>query len=116
MATMVEIFNEISRERMAQDAKWGGPAHDDQHSHADWRAFIYDHTDRAVEGRKHERYRYQMIRVAALAIAAIQSFDRKKGNGCRYCDEGNPRVPSSVSDKFVHTDTPMGRVVCTKGE
>jgi hypothetical protein len=31
---------------------------------------------------------------------------------CRWCAEGNPRIPSSVSDVFVHTDTPVGRVLC----
>ncbi len=31
---------------------------------------------------------------------------------CRYCAEGNPRVRSSVSEAYVHTDTPIGRVVC----
>lgn len=33
---------------------------------------------------------------------------------CRWCDSGNPAVPSSVSDKMVHPDTPVGRVVCGK--
>ncbi len=37
-----------------------------------------------------------------------------KPEACRYCDEGNPRVRSSVSERFVHTDTPIGRVVCPR--
>ena len=32
---------------------------------------------------------------------------------CRWCAEGNPRVPSSVSEAMVHTDTPLGRVICS---
>jgi hypothetical protein len=32
---------------------------------------------------------------------------------CRWCAEGNPRVQSAVSVKHVHTNTPVGRVVCT---
>src|SRR5579864_2818928 len=31
---------------------------------------------------------------------------------CSYCQEGNPRVRSSVPEAFVHTDTPVGRVLC----
>ena len=31
---------------------------------------------------------------------------------CGWCNEGNPRCQSSVSEKLVHTDTPIGRVVC----
>jgi hypothetical protein len=31
---------------------------------------------------------------------------------CRWCNAGNPRIPSSVSDALVHTDTPVGRVKC----
>lgn len=31
---------------------------------------------------------------------------------CMWCRSGNPRVRSSVSEAFVHTDTPVGRVVC----
>jgi hypothetical protein len=33
---------------------------------------------------------------------------------CKWCQEGNPRVQSSISSSFVHTDTPVGRVVCTQ--
>jgi hypothetical protein len=32
--------------------------------------------------------------------------------GCRWCDEGNPVIRSSVSEAYVHTNTPVGRVVC----
>jgi hypothetical protein len=34
---------------------------------------------------------------------------------CPWCDEGNPRVESSVSRGiFVHTDTSVGRVICRR--
>jgi hypothetical protein len=35
---------------------------------------------------------------------------------CEWCREGNLRTRSSVSRQFVHTDTPVGRVVCTDEE
>lgn len=31
---------------------------------------------------------------------------------CRWCAEGYPRIRSSVSEAFVHVDTPTGRRVC----
>jgi hypothetical protein len=31
---------------------------------------------------------------------------------CPWCAQGNPRVRSSVSDRLVHTDTEVGRVLC----
>ena len=32
---------------------------------------------------------------------------------CPWCAVGNPRLRSSVTDCFVHTDTPVGRKVCS---
>ena len=75
--SMRDIFDEICRERISQDKKWGGSTHDDQHSIFDWVIFIRHHTNRAVGGRAEDDYRKQMVRVAALAVAAIQAFDRK---------------------------------------
>lgn len=31
---------------------------------------------------------------------------------CFLCAEGNPRIRSSVTDAWVHVDTPIGRVIC----
>ena len=77
--SMRDIFDEIVRERIAQDEKWGGSPHDDEHSLFDWVGFIRHHANRAVGGRAKDDYRKQMIRVATLACAAIQAFDRKVG-------------------------------------
>ena len=74
-----DVFDEIVKERIAQDEKWGGSPHDDMHSIFDWVKFIRYHANRAVGGRAKDDYRKQMIRVAALAIAAIQAYDRKVG-------------------------------------
>ena|SRR5882724_12439815 len=72
------IFEEIRAEREVQDAKWGGPTHDDKHTQLEWWTFIKHHSRRSIRGKKTDSYRKQMIRVAALAIAAIQAFDRRK--------------------------------------
>lgn len=34
---------------------------------------------------------------------------------CQWCAAANPRIRSSVTDHFIHTDTPVGRQVCTSG-
>jgi hypothetical protein len=72
-----KIYSEIDGERSAQDEKWGGPGHDDSHDSRDWVAFITRHLGRAViwpfDG---PLFRRQMIRVAALAVAAVEWCDR----------------------------------------
>lgn len=67
------VYLEIAVERVHQDAKWGGHAHDDEHTNADWRGFIYDHTAMATGGAA----RKQFLRVAALAVAAVEAIDRR---------------------------------------
>lgn len=69
-----EIFAEVNAERVLQDAKWGGHQHDQSHSPNDWIAYITKHAGKAADG---DSFRDQMIKVAALAIAAIESIDVK---------------------------------------
>lgn len=33
---------------------------------------------------------------------------------CRWCDQGYTPIPSSVSNAWVHPDSPVGRVVCSQ--
>ena len=72
--SMRDVFDEIVRERMAQDEKYGGSDHDMEHSEWDWRHFVQTHNERAMD----LNFRKQMIRVAALAIAAVQAHDLKE--------------------------------------
>jgi hypothetical protein len=65
-----DIYGEITAERVRQDAKWGGPAHDDQHAEADFAGFILD---RAKEWPSRKGF----IQMAALAVAAVESMDRR---------------------------------------
>lgn len=71
------IYEEIYEERERQDNKHGGPPNDDQYKSHDWLAFITKHTGRAVF-RPWDRltFRRQMIRIAALAVAAAEWCDR----------------------------------------
>ena len=79
------ILLEIDAERKSQDWQWGGPRHDDYHSMSDWAHFIQYQLEMAVldaseSGREQNwtMWRYRLIKVAALAAAAIESGDRVK--------------------------------------
>ncbi len=102
------VYDEIRTERAAQNAKWGGPEHDDEHDGLDWLSYLLEHAAKMLSGAvraergdwpsnnpMHDRrwtftvlvppsgernwraYRKQLIRVAALAVAAVESSDRR---------------------------------------
>ena len=67
----------VTKEREQQDARWGGPSHDDGHTSRDWIAFIAKHLGRAVTWPfDAERFKRQMVIIAALAQAAYESIAR----------------------------------------
>ena len=68
----------VADERARQDEKWGGPAHDDQHTSHDWIAYIVRYSGRAVTYGPFDvlRFREHMVQVAALAVAAAEWADR----------------------------------------
>lgn len=72
----MDIYDEIRAEREKQDAEWGGPDHDATHGIQDWGKFIRGHLLRATEQTSKRRMRYQLVRVAALAVAAVEAMDR----------------------------------------
>lgn len=79
------ILDEIKAERVRQDLKWGGSVHDDQHSMNDWITFItayatkeYDCCEQHIAGDLFV-FRDNAVKVAALAVAAIEWVDRKEG-------------------------------------
>jgi hypothetical protein len=86
--TQNQILQEIKEEREHQDKKWGGPDHDDLHSPYEWASFIITYLGQAVTYTVNEvdpkramrSFRYNMIKVASLAVAAIEVADRKLGN------------------------------------
>jgi hypothetical protein len=73
--TRDEIYKAIEEERIAQDREHGGPAHDDQHNHHDWIVFVTKHLGRCVTGGR-QQFVKQMVRVAALAVAAVEWASR----------------------------------------
>ena len=76
---MALILDEVRNERYLQDEEWGQSI-DDQHTEWEWIALLTRHNGLAVNDGLEKnvgRFRKQMIRVAALSIAAVESFDRK---------------------------------------
>ena len=70
----------VSKERARQDDKWGGPKHDDQHTTAEYIQWIEDYAGWArmmSQMESHDKARRRLIQVAALAVAAVESIDRK---------------------------------------
>lgn len=76
--TTSRVLEAVEAERVRQDEKWGGPSHDDQHTSHDWVAWIVRYTGRSVTYGAFDtlRFRSHMVKVAALAIAAIEWADR----------------------------------------
>lgn len=76
------VLADVTAERERQDEKWGGPAHDDAHTPGDFLCFIREHAVRAEQAlrgepvREHDDFREQMVRVAALAVATLEQWDR----------------------------------------
>jgi hypothetical protein len=68
---MSYVFEAIKRERVEQDRQWGGPEHDDEHDEQDWSDFIVHQACAIDFGRE------RLVKIAALAVAAIESIDRK---------------------------------------
>jgi hypothetical protein len=88
---------EIEACRVAQDKQWGGPEHDDTHGYTDWCEYVQKFINRAklnaMEPLGHPggpgwissmrypqtNFEHNLVCIAALAVAAIQSSRRKRG-------------------------------------
>lgn len=84
------VFVDITDERNRQDEKWGGAAHDDEHSPMIWAGLVTRHAMRACDGdvMTIARFRKQMVRAASLAVAAIESCDRAAKRASDKPDRG----------------------------
>lgn len=74
------VLREVRDERVRQDFQWGGAEHDDTHHSRDWRTYrlnfetrVMHHTIRFPDP---ERVRDALVKIAALAVAQIESLDR----------------------------------------
>jgi hypothetical protein len=75
----------VLEERQQQDAQSGGPAHDDKHDEGDFLEYIgnqvgkaiADYDKAATPADEAAAFRARFVKIAALAVAAIESIDRK---------------------------------------
>lgn len=77
-----KVYQDIIKEREHQIERWGDPSHDDQHTVGDWAAIIDSYVvrlDNAKYDPDRSEVRRRLVQIGALAVAAIESFDRKAG-------------------------------------
>lgn len=87
MSTRESILAEVSAERDYQDQKFGGADVDDRENGPfEWVAYITSYATRwfpggfpPFSGTTQSAFRTSMIKVAALAVAAVEQYDRKGG-------------------------------------
>lgn len=85
MSATRTVYDDVREERARQDAQWGGRAHDDAHTAADWRGYRMKFEDRAQwrippAGRS-TTGRDALVKIAALAVAQIEALDRRSEAG-----------------------------------
>lgn len=77
---MNTVLNEVEKEREYQNQKWG-TAFDDKNTPYNWSAYIGQYLTRHLIGDpaavKESDFRADLVKVAALAVAAIESIDRR---------------------------------------
>jgi hypothetical protein len=74
-AAVPEAVADVLAERARQDAQWGGPAHDNEHTWGEWCQYI-EHQVRKMAKETNDSERPRFVKIAALAVAAIESIDR----------------------------------------
>lgn len=79
------VYLDIHTERIRQNDKWGGPEHDDEHGANAWQGFRAVREARLKQALGpnffdavtwHKTTRKNLVEIAALAVAQIESLDR----------------------------------------
>ncbi len=71
----------VSAERDRQDVQWGGPVHDDEHHPSEWLDYIARQLTMASHAASYDDYRDRLVKIAALAVAAFESSERREARG-----------------------------------
>lgn len=74
-----QVISDVEDERLRQGDRWG-VVNDDRNTLDDWLIYINKYcllADQAEPNSSSQRRR--LIQVAALAVAAVESFDRNRG-------------------------------------
>lgn len=92
---MLTVYDEILEERAYQEGLWGNEADDVLNTPWMWAAYISGYATKWMVGSflplktsVTDEFRKCMVKVAALAVAAIQSVDRQRAeNGRTFYEE-----------------------------
>ena len=71
------VYTDICEERIHQDEQWRGPEHDDKLDCANLHNLISYQNDCLLDAATDAALRERYIKIAALAVAAIESLERK---------------------------------------
>lgn len=94
-AANASILIEIENERYYQDRRFGHEF-DNRNTLNDWATYLGIYTAKATEmGKPSAKQREALVKVAAIAVAAIEAFDRNVGFPSRHYD-----VPGVTSSKI----------------
>lgn len=81
----MNIFGEIFAEREKQDQKWGHELDDTKNTPWMWAAYLARYATKWMTGTfaplgkdTVDDFRTQMIKTAAIAVAAVESLDRQR--------------------------------------
>lgn len=77
IAKEIQAEQEHGRQKYSRSKRADDTAHDDSLPNAVWLACIAEHNNRAYSATPTER-RQHLVKVAGLAISAVESFDRKR--------------------------------------
>ena len=75
---MTQALDDVIAERYKQRGHWTD-FHDDEHNAHDWAAILLRYEGLAMQAAEHddrEGYRLNLVKAAAVALAAIESYDR----------------------------------------
>ncbi|HEY8560489.1 MAG TPA: hypothetical protein VIL74_08935 [Pyrinomonadaceae bacterium] len=91
---MDTIVEEIKQERTRQDEQWGGAKHDDEHYPVEFTRFVQEQIDKTWRCPENiENIRERFIKIAALAVAAVESIDRKRQPRFQAAADGTFPLP-----------------------
>lgn len=83
------VYEEIQAERAYQDKKWGHEIDDTKNTPWTWSSYIGQYSTKWMVGtfpplsKFVDDFRSKMIKVAAIAVAAVESIDRQRANSSK---------------------------------
>lgn len=86
MNRQIDILDEVARERLAQDEKWGVQDRED----LKWLAILVEEVGEVADELNSQwappsigpkRLREELVQVAAVAVAWVEAIDRRQGDG-----------------------------------